>query len=72
MIRKDYHGWLVEDAVRDVEMEIGRARMGESTAAEFVTGNGAIKKAVIRILDDYGLTGRDQMGNSGVVVADLF
>lgn len=71
MIKKDYHGWLVEDAVRDVELLVGRARMNDPVLAEFITGNSVIKKAILRVLDDYGLEGEEKWGNVGAITVML-
>ena len=62
----------MDEAVREVELLIGRCRVDDvPQQAQFITGNGEIKKAVLRILDDYGLSGEEQWGNPGVIVVTL-
>lgn len=71
-ITLDFHGWRTEDALREVELQIGDARSSDMPAyAEYITGNGRIKRELLQLLDTYGIEGREKLGNSGVIVATL-
>jgi len=72
MIKKDYHGYILKDALHDVELIIGEIRNKNiSDEAEFITGHGIIKKELTNLLRDYNLDPRIQLGNSGVIVVHI-
>lgn len=72
MIKKDFHGWKLEDAEHEVHLIIGDVRSnGASENAEFITGHGIIKKSIQDILKQYGLNSETQWGNSGVIVVTI-
>jgi len=72
MIKRDFHGWLVEDALQEVHNIVGESRnRSASDNAEFITGHGVIKSELIELLKQYGLTPEVQWGNSGVVVVAI-
>lgn len=72
MIKRDFHGWLVQDAVREVHNIIGESRnRSKIENAEFITGHGVIKVELIELLKQYDLTPEVQWGNTGVVVVTI-
>ena len=72
MIKRDFHGYLLDDAIHEVEMIIGQVRSsGKTEEAEFITGHGKIQIAVLDLLNDYHINSSIQLGNTGVVVATI-
>ena len=70
MIRKDFHGYTVPEAGREVDSVVAHIRQNNiPQEVEFITGSGIIKDAVMDILTlDYRLDPSCRMGNSGVIV----
>ena len=66
----DFHGRLLEEALEDVHMLVGEARMLNTPIdCKFITGHGRIKGHLVEILEDYGIEAREELGNSGVLLA---
>ena len=72
MIRRDFHGWFSQEVRREVDRIVAdvRRRDGEETV-EFITGRGPLRKLVISILSEYGISSHFQIGNDGVIVATI-
>jgi len=72
MIRKDFHGYLLSDAIQEVELIIGDIRnRGVTEQVEFITGHGKIQIAITELFNSYHISYNIQLGNSGVVVATI-
>lgn len=72
MIRKDFHGYLLADAIQEVELIIGDIRnRGVTEQVEFITGHGKIQIAITELFNSYHIAYNIQLGNSGVVVATI-
>ena len=72
MIKRDFHGYLLDDAIHEVEMIIGDIRnSGRTESVELITGHGKIQIAVMELLNDYQISCNIQLGNSGVIVATI-
>jgi len=68
MIKRDFHGYKLEDAIRAVDVIIGECRTkGLCTGAEFVTGHGVIQKELLALCEQYGLDARVSWTNTGVI-----
>lgn len=68
MIKHDFHGHTVEDALRRAEVIIGEVRQeGKVERAEFIVGHGAIKAKLIILLKEYKLHPEVSWSNSGVI-----
>ena len=68
MIKRDFHGFLLEDAIDAVHGIIGEVRVsGRAEDAEFVTGHGKIQREVLALCEQYGLDARVSWTNSGVI-----
>jgi len=68
MIKRDFHGYKLEDAVDAVHAIVGDVRTaGRTESAEFVTGHGVIQKELISLCEQYGLTANVSWSNSGVI-----
>lgn len=71
-MRKDLHGYRIDDAIQEVEHIVGIARnSGDTIHAEFVTGHGQIRSAVWQVLEQYDLEPRHVFGNTGVIVCEV-
>jgi len=69
MIRKDFHGWTVDDTMREIDRVIGDVRMnGRSEIAEFITGRGVIKEQLMYHIREYHLNPEPKLGNDGAIV----
>ena len=72
MIKRDFHGYALCDAIQEVELIIGDVRKkGITESAEFITGHGAIRIAITEIFNSYHLTIHAQIGNNGTLVATI-
>jgi len=72
MIKRDFHGYLLSDALLETQLIIGRVRNnGIPETAEFITGNGRIKIEVFETLKDHGLSPTVKLGNSGGIVVNI-
>ena len=72
MIERDFHGYLLEDAIREVDLIIGDIRSrGATEEVKLITGHGAIQIAVLELFNDYHIPANIQLGNTGVVVATI-
>ena len=68
MIKRDFHGYKLEDAKRAVEDIIGQCRLKNAyTKAEFITGHGVIQKELLALCEEYGLEAHVDWANSGVI-----
>lgn len=69
MIERDYHGWLAEDALKDIDKIIGQVRLsGAQEQAEFVTGFGKIQHQVFEALESYSLEPEYKTSNQGSIL----
>jgi hypothetical protein len=69
MIRKDYHGFKLSEALRDLEQTVGYVRMkAKAEDAEIITGFGEIRSEVFSRLQEYGLNPSWKLGNNGTIV----
>lgn len=72
MIHRDYHNFLVGEALRDAERVIGEVRMaGKAEEARFITGYGMIRGQLFELLQTYGLEPTYELGNQGVILVDI-
>lgn len=68
MIKCDFHGYKLEDALREVEVIIGEVRTaGNTEVAEFITGHGFIQKGLLTLCEQYGLDAKISWTNSGAI-----
>ena len=69
MMKRDYHGWRLDEAVADVERLIGEVRVNRAiVSSEFITGHGAIQKALLKLFEQYDLLdAKISLTNSGVI-----
>ena len=69
MIRKDYHGYKLVDALHDLDQTIGYVRMkAKAEDAEIITGFGQIRSEIFSKLIEYGLTPSYKLGNNGTII----
>ena len=70
---KDFHGFNITEAIKDIDLIVGDARLGkEATEAEFITGRGPIRNAIMdRLTYTYKLDPHYQFGNDGVIVVTI-
>ncbi len=72
MIKKDFHGTRLEDALHEVDILIGIIRdTGGPEQAEFITGFGVIRSEMFKLLEEYSLSPSYKLGNEGVIVVFL-
>jgi len=72
MIRRDFHGWKLEDAVDEVHTIVGKVRLeGGTQHVSFVTGHGVIQKELLALFEQYGLTARVSWTNTGVITGTI-
>ena len=72
MIRRDFHGFKLEEAVAEMHTIIGEVRMQDRVQhAEIITGHGVIQKELLALCEQYGLYARVSMTNSGVIHATI-
>jgi hypothetical protein len=68
MIKRDFHGLTVEEALRQADIIVGEVRgKGISEKADFIVGHGAIKARLIIHLKEYKLHPEISWANSGVI-----
>ena len=69
----DFHGLTVKEAKRVVEKLIDDARScGATYDCKFITGQGRIKKALIKLLKKtYGFKVYEQISNPGVIKVEI-
>lgn len=68
MITRDYHGFLLDDAIADAERVIGAVRMsGMPKEAEFITGFGVIRNELFILLEAYSLQPSYKLNNPGTI-----
>ena len=68
MIKKDFHGYRVGDAIIEAELLIGEIRMArQSQHIQFITGHGLIKDALIDLFDQYNLKAEVVWNNTGMI-----
>lgn len=73
MIKRDYHGFTLEQAMANAHDVVGFCRAqalrnSRPVDAEFITGHGIIRDELLKLLQSYGLTPNVQLGNTGVIV----
>lgn len=72
MIKKDFHGYEVEDAKRAVEDIIGQVRISDRVQNfYFITGHGVIQKELLALMEQYGLHAQVSWSNSGVITGTI-
>ena len=72
VIRRDFHGFMLEDAKDAVHAIVGDVRSaGRTESAEFVTGHGVIQKDLLALLEQYGLSAMVSWSNSGVITVTI-
>lgn len=72
VIKKDFHGYYLDDALQEVELIIGKVRSQQKTEeVEFITGHGVIRKEIVKLLCEYGLEEHQDIGNSGIIIATI-
>jgi hypothetical protein len=72
MIERDFHGYLLDDALREVELIIGDIRKrGVTEEVKFITGHGKIQIGILELFNDYHIGANIQLSNSGVIVATI-
>jgi len=68
VIKRDFHGYKLEDAINAVHAIIGEIRTeGRVQPAEFITGHGVIQKELLALCEQYNLEARVSWTNSGVI-----
>lgn len=68
MIKRDFHGYTLENALRQVEVIIGEVRTaGNTQSAEFITGHGVIQEGLLTLCEQYGLDAKISWTNSGAI-----
>ena len=68
VIKRDFHGYDLEDALDAVHFIIGDVRSaGRTESAEFITGHGVIQKELLALCKQYGLTANVSWSNTGVI-----
>ena len=69
MIKRDFHGWTVDDTLKEVDRIIGDVRINNRCEhAEFITGRGAIREQITYHIREYNLHPETKWGNDGVIV----
>jgi dsDNA-specific endonuclease/ATPase MutS2 len=69
MNRIDLHGYLVEDAIEEVENLIGKIRLsGREGYLKVITGHGKIQKELMFYLLDHGIEHSFEPGNKGAMI----
>ena len=68
---KDYHGFTVDDALRDVEDILYTADPEEFNLIKLITGRGKIHDAVVDYLDYSEVEWMHEGNNDGVVIVQL-
>lgn len=72
MIKRDFHGWTLDEALQEIHHIVGNVRkQSKVEQAQFITGNGEIKKQIIYLLKRYDLAPDNQWGNDGVVIVTI-
>ena len=73
MIEKDFHGYTVKAALKELESLVGRIRMENKTEqVTLITGRSEMKKEFFRVLsEDYKLEPIEPMYNSGVIQIEI-
>jgi len=68
----DFHGMSLNEAVQKLDAIIGSLRLaGKSEDILLITGHGLIKKTFKEKLSDYEIEYREQIGNSGAIIASI-
>jgi len=71
-MKRDYHGFTIDEALQSVELIIGEIRNNNETKdVTFITGRGPIRKAVIVLLKEYKLDPHIKLGNTGAVIVTI-
>lgn len=72
VIKRDFHGFKLEDALREVDIIIGAVRIqGQTESAEFITGHGVIQKELLALCEQHGLESSISWTNSGVITVTI-
>lgn len=68
VIKRDFHGTRLEDAMSAVDKIISEVRTaGRTESAEFITGHGVIQIELLELCEQYGLEAAVSWTNSGVI-----
>ena len=68
MIKRDFHGWSVDETVREIDRVISDIRLsGGYESCDFITGHGVIQEHLLFYLREYGLHPQIKFGNTGVI-----
>jgi dsDNA-specific endonuclease/ATPase MutS2 len=68
----DLHGYLVEDAIEEVENLIGKIRLGgREDYIKVITGHGRIQKQLMFYLLDHGIEHMFEPGNKGAMIINV-
>lgn len=69
MLTIDLHGYLVEDAIEEIERAIGKIRLeGREEVIKVITGHGKIQKQLMFYLLDHGIEHIFEPGNMGAMI----
>ena len=71
-IKKDFHGYRVEQAIREVEDLVYRKITRDVQDIELVTGHGKIRDAIVDFLDAEGIEWISLPNNWGMVRFRLY
>ena len=72
MITRDFHGYSLLEAEREIDDLVGMVRSQRARkSAEFITGRGVIRIAVMQRLKEYKIESHYQIANDGVVLATI-
>ena len=69
MLTIDLHGYLVEDAIELIEVEIGKIRLeGREDCIKVITGHGKIQKELMFYLLNHDIDHMFEPGNKGAMI----
>ena len=68
MIKRDYHGYKLDEALNDFECIVNQVRMcGESEELTIVTGHGVIQKEIMSLCEKLRIHATVSWTNSGAI-----
>ena len=68
----DFHGFTLEDAIKILEEKINHHyAKNELVQYRLITGHGIIQKKFMELLKEYDCKGDIEMGNTGVILAEI-
>lgn len=72
MIRRDFHGLKLDQALSEVHRFVTQIRLQKKTEElQLIVGHGIIRDKVLELLTEYNLDPSIQLGNSGVIICTL-